>query len=268
METTASPASYSPLKSASSWRRSSWRRSGASALSISSSSPSSEASSSSSPRSADLAARAARSARGAASGERARRRRGRGLCWSSQKPGSPIASSSSARRSLRPSGSKVITDPGELGPDLLELSLDRAALSHGARDGQPDAGRASWHARQAAARRPVPVEGHAPLRAHRAVERSEARRSGGAARVESQAGEESARRQAPWHFLYFLPEPHGQGSLRPTRSSSATTRWPRGDVVAPAAAPRAVAARPAAPAAAPPLRRRAIASAPASDSCS
>ncbi len=20
---------------------------------------------------------------------------------------------------------------------------------------------------------------------------------------------------APWHFLYFLPEPHGQGSLRP-----------------------------------------------------
>jgi len=23
---------------------------------------------------------------------------------------------------------------------------------------------------------------------------------------------------APWHFLYFLPEPHGQGSLRPTFS--------------------------------------------------
>src|ERR1700753_3772980 len=23
---------------------------------------------------------------------------------------------------------------------------------------------------------------------------------------------------APWHFLYFLPEPHGQGSLRPTLS--------------------------------------------------
>ena len=22
----------------------------------------------------------------------------------------------------------------------------------------------------------------------------------------------------PWHFLYFLPEPHGQGSLRPTFS--------------------------------------------------
>ncbi len=21
---------------------------------------------------------------------------------------------------------------------------------------------------------------------------------------------------APWHFLYFLPEPHGHGSLRPT----------------------------------------------------
>src|ERR1700730_17655058 len=23
---------------------------------------------------------------------------------------------------------------------------------------------------------------------------------------------------APWHFLYFFPEPHGQGSLRPTLS--------------------------------------------------
>src|SRR3984893_7585222 len=23
---------------------------------------------------------------------------------------------------------------------------------------------------------------------------------------------------APWHFLYFFPEPHGQGSLRPTFS--------------------------------------------------
>src|SRR5213080_2242240 len=23
------------------------------------------------------------------------------------------------------------------------------------------------------------------------------------------------RRQTPWHFLYFLPEPHQQGSLRP-----------------------------------------------------
>src|SRR5689334_17951414 len=27
---------------------------------------------------------------------------------------------------------------------------------------------------------------------------------------------------APWHFLYFLPEPQGQGSLRPTLSS---LRW-------------------------------------------
>jgi hypothetical protein len=24
---------------------------------------------------------------------------------------------------------------------------------------------------------------------------------------------------APWHFLYFFPLPHGQGSLRPTLSS-------------------------------------------------
>ena len=28
---------------------------------------------------------------------------------------------------------------------------------------------------------------------------------------------------APWHFLYFLPEPHGQGSLRPTRAALRTT---------------------------------------------
>lgn len=27
---------------------------------------------------------------------------------------------------------------------------------------------------------------------------------------------------APWHFLYFLPDPQGQGSLRPTLSSP---RW-------------------------------------------
>ena len=29
--------------------------------------------------------------------------------------------------------------------------------------------------------------------------------------------------QAPWHFLYFLPEPHGHGSLRPTLSNSEFT---------------------------------------------
>src|SRR3990170_5486577 len=44
--------------------------------------------------------------------------------WSSQKPGAPIASSSSSRRRARPSGSKVITDPGELGPDLLEALIE------------------------------------------------------------------------------------------------------------------------------------------------
>src|SRR3970282_2168857 len=44
--------------------------------------------------------------------------------WSSQKPGAPIASSSSSRRRARRSGSKVITDPGELGPDLLEALIE------------------------------------------------------------------------------------------------------------------------------------------------
>src|ERR687887_2157111 len=42
---------------------------------------------------------------------------------SSHSPGSPSSSSSSARRSFSRSGSKVITDPRELGPDLLELLL-------------------------------------------------------------------------------------------------------------------------------------------------
>src|SRR5215471_17829267 len=28
---------------------------------------------------------------------------------------------------------------------------------------------------------------------------------------------------APWHFLYFLPDPQGQGSLRPTLACPRTT---------------------------------------------
>jgi len=42
-----------------------------------------------------------------------------------------MASSSSPRRALRASGSKVITDPVQLGPDLLQFSLDGGALGHG-----------------------------------------------------------------------------------------------------------------------------------------
>src|SRR5206468_7514258 len=34
----------------------------------------------------------------------------------------------------------------------------------------------------------------------------------------------SAQPQAPWHFLYFLPDPHGHMSLRPTCCSVATRR--------------------------------------------
>src|SRR5208337_4925959 len=33
---------------------------------------------------------------------------------------------------------------------------------------------------------------------------------------------------APWHFLYFLPLPHGQGSLRPTFSPRTTCCTPSG----------------------------------------
>src|ERR671930_361940 len=55
--------------------------------------------------------------------------------WSSQKPGSPICFSSSARRAASASGSKVITDPREAGSDLLQLLLQRLRLllGHGHR---------------------------------------------------------------------------------------------------------------------------------------
>src|SRR5687768_11108614 len=52
--------------------------------------------------------------------------------WSSQNPGSPIACSSSPTRDATASGSKVITNPGELGSDLLELLVERdRGLGHG-----------------------------------------------------------------------------------------------------------------------------------------
>src|SRR5919201_6793380 len=63
--------------------------------------------------------------------------------WSSQKPGSPIASSSSAIRTLSASGSKVITDPAELGPDLLHLSLEGGAVGH-QQDPSDGFGRGMW----------------------------------------------------------------------------------------------------------------------------
>src|ERR671930_236040 len=50
------------------------------------------------------------------------------VCWSSQKPGADIWASSSAARAASESGSKVITDPGELGPDLLQLLVERLRL--------------------------------------------------------------------------------------------------------------------------------------------
>ena len=38
------------------------------------------------------------------------------------------------------------------------------------------------------------------------------------------AAHQRVRRQAPWHFLNFLPEPHQHGSLRPIASFSSTRR--------------------------------------------
>src|SRR5439155_25953915 len=46
-------------------------------------------------------------------------------CWSFQKSGCERSSSSSARRAFSASGSKVTTDPVELGPDLRELLFER-----------------------------------------------------------------------------------------------------------------------------------------------
>src|SRR5262249_28260917 len=52
--------------------------------------------------------------------------------WSFQKPGSLSSCSSLARRCSSAAGSKVITDPVELGPDLFELLLERSlCLGHG-----------------------------------------------------------------------------------------------------------------------------------------
>src|SRR6266571_2582229 len=61
-------------------------------------------------------------------------------------------------------------------------------------------------------------------------------RSQGAVRAHSLAAASSS---LPWHFLYFLPEPHGHGSLRPTFGLSRLT----GSVLAPSPAVRALPGR-------------------------
>ena len=73
-------------------------------------------------------------------------------------------------------------------------------------------------------------------------------------------------RQAPWHFLYFLPLPHQQGSLRPIFSSSPLTTVaglvpPLPAPLPPAAAAAAAAGAVAVAAAALPAAARASASA-------
>ena len=62
--------------------------------------------------------------------------------WSSQKPGAFIAASSSTSRFSSETGSKVLTDPVELGPELFELVGEWLLLffEHG-RDGT---GRVTW----------------------------------------------------------------------------------------------------------------------------
>ena len=81
----------------------------------------------------------------------------------------------------------------------------------------------------------------------------------------AQAGERLRRpaTQAPWHFLYFLPEPHQHGSLRPILSRSDSVRCTvTGSAPGGSALPLPSIPSPPASAAAP------IACAPASDWCS
>src|SRR5215204_591277 len=70
-------------------------------------------------------------------------------CWSFQKPGAESWPSSSLSRAESESGSKVITDPAELGPDLLELLIQWRGGFHAYLDGT--FGRVGGH-RAAAAR--------------------------------------------------------------------------------------------------------------------
>src|SRR5439155_10816783 len=52
--------------------------------------------------------------------------------WSSQKPGALICCSSSSARPSSDAGSKVLPDPVELGPELVELLRERSGVvGHG-----------------------------------------------------------------------------------------------------------------------------------------
>src|SRR5687768_9602589 len=62
--------------------------------------------------------------------------------WSSQKPGSFISVSSSPRRAVSAAGSKVITDPREAGPDLLQ-TFGEAAVRLGHPEDASEGGRRS-----------------------------------------------------------------------------------------------------------------------------
>src|SRR5579862_4986908 len=190
---------------------------------------------------------------------------------SSQKPGALMVCSSSAWRCSKRSGSKVITDPGKLGPDLLELLLQRAGV-----DGHRSivAGR-DFHERPPT-RFVTRAVDNSPRSRNDACQRRRPFRTPGThlsgrfspAPVDklSRFRDDGCRRtgpigsgssQAPWQRLYFLPEPHQQGSLRPMFWSADFTIGLVATEPPPATAAVAV-----------PPPAAAIASAPASDSCS
>src|SRR5882757_204381 len=132
--TTASPASYSPLKrrasSSSASRDSIVASCASSSLSISSSSSASSARSPSSATSLSSPRNISRRrwARAWAAEVRA------AVSWSSQKPGAPIASSSSVDSRSRPAGSKVVREQGQLladSGDSRRYGLFLRGIGHG-----------------------------------------------------------------------------------------------------------------------------------------
>ena len=42
--------------------------------------------------------------------------------------------------------------------------------------------------------------------------------------MDRSSGADDRYRPTPWHFLYFFPDPQGQGSFRPTSGTAAVAR--------------------------------------------
>src|SRR4051812_1380945 len=157
--TTALPESYSPRKSAASCKRPSssctWRSVGTSSSSGKAPSPSRRNSTSPTSSSYCCTFRCDRWCSELSFAAR---------CWSFQKSGCESSCSSSSTRAFSATGSKVTTDPVQLGPDLLDLFLHGSLLLVGHEPRLSTASRQSTHharpvsrryAQRAAAARPT-----------------------------------------------------------------------------------------------------------------